>query len=36
MLLGVAFGGERVSPYEWAALGVIVSGVLLLLLDRRR
>ncbi len=36
MLLGVAFGGEKVSPYEWAALGVIVSGVLLLLLDRRR
>jgi drug/metabolite transporter (DMT)-like permease len=39
MLLGVGLAGERVTPFEWAAVGVILTGVLLLLLNhawRRR
>ncbi|MDE2081587.1 MAG: EamA family transporter [Burkholderiales bacterium] len=35
MLLGVAVAGEVVTRYEWAAAGVVVAGVLLLLADRR-
>jgi drug/metabolite transporter (DMT)-like permease len=34
MLLGVAFAGERVTGFEWAAVSVVLAGVLLLL--RRR
>lgn len=36
MLLGVGLGGEQVSGLEWAALGVILSGVVLLLAGARR
>ena len=32
MLLGITFGGETITPFEWAAAGVILSGVILLLL----
>jgi drug/metabolite transporter (DMT)-like permease len=35
LLLGVAFGGELVSGTEWAAVGVILLGVVLLLAGRR-
>lgn len=35
MLLGVALGGERVTPWEWAAAGVVVLGVVLLVLSKR-
>jgi drug/metabolite transporter (DMT)-like permease len=35
MLLGVAVGGESVSPFEWVAVTVVLSGVLLLLGARR-
>jgi drug/metabolite transporter (DMT)-like permease len=35
MLLGVALAGETVTPFEWLAAGVVLSGVLLLLLKRR-
>lgn len=31
LLLGIAFGGESVTPTEWAATGVILVGVILLL-----
>ncbi len=31
MLLGVTFGGETITTYEWAAAGVVLAGVLLLL-----
>jgi len=31
MLLGVAFGGETITPQEWAAAGVVLAGVLLLI-----
>jgi drug/metabolite transporter (DMT)-like permease len=34
MLLGVAFAGEHVTGFEWAAVSVVLAGVLLLL--RRR
>ena len=34
MLLGVAFAGERVTGFEWAAVGVVLAGVLLLLWRR--
>jgi drug/metabolite transporter (DMT)-like permease len=36
MLLGVGLGGERVSPYEWRAAGVVLFGVVLVLLARAR
>jgi drug/metabolite transporter (DMT)-like permease len=29
--LGIAFGGETVTPFEWLAAGVILAGVVLLL-----
>jgi drug/metabolite transporter (DMT)-like permease len=31
MLLGVAVAGEVVSGYEWAAAGVVLAGVVLML-----
>ncbi len=31
MLLGVTFGGETITTYEWAAAGVVLAGVLLLI-----
>jgi drug/metabolite transporter (DMT)-like permease len=31
MLLGVAVAGERVTTFEWVAVGVVLGGVLLLL-----
>lgn len=36
LLLGVGLGGERVSPLEWSAAGVVLVGVVMLLLGRRR
>jgi drug/metabolite transporter (DMT)-like permease len=35
LLLGVALGGEAISAMEWAAAGVILLGVVLLLLGRQ-
>lgn len=35
MLLGVAIAGEQISGYEWAAAGVVLVGVVLLLRGRR-
>jgi drug/metabolite transporter (DMT)-like permease len=35
MLLGVGLGGEVVSGFEWAAAGVVLAGVVLLLAGRR-
>ena len=35
MLLGVALGGETVTGFEWAAVSVILAGVLLLIAVRR-
>ena len=35
LLLGVGFGGELVTGTEWAAVGVILLGVVLLLAGRR-
>jgi drug/metabolite transporter (DMT)-like permease len=34
MVLGVAIGGETVTPLEWGAAAVISAGVLLLALRR--
>ncbi len=34
MLLGVAFAGEQVTGFEWAAVGVVLGGVLMLLWPR--
>ncbi len=34
MLLGVAFAGETVTGFEWAAVSVVLAGVLLLLWRR--
>jgi drug/metabolite transporter (DMT)-like permease len=36
MLLGVAFGGETITGFEWAAAGVVLAGVLLLIAKPRR
>jgi drug/metabolite transporter (DMT)-like permease len=38
LLLGIVFGGEAVTLHEWAATGVILAGVILLLVGsiRRR
>ncbi|RRD55884.1 drug/metabolite exporter YedA [Comamonadaceae bacterium OH2545_COT-014] len=36
LLLGVALGGESVTTGEWVASGVVLAGVLLILLARRR
>jgi drug/metabolite transporter (DMT)-like permease len=35
MLLGVAVAGERITPLEWSAAGVILLGVVLLLRAKR-
>jgi drug/metabolite transporter (DMT)-like permease len=35
MLLGVAIAGEHISGFEWAAAGVVLLGVILLLKGRR-
>jgi drug/metabolite transporter (DMT)-like permease len=35
MLLGVAVGGETVTSFEWAAVSVVLAGVLLLVGTRR-
>jgi drug/metabolite transporter (DMT)-like permease len=35
LLLGVVFGGEVVTGTEWAAVSVILLGVVLLLAGRR-
>lgn len=35
LLLGVTLGGERVSAGEWAAAGVVLAGVVLLLMPQR-
>ena len=35
LLLGVTLGAEVVSAFEWAAAGVVLSGVVLLLAGRR-
>jgi drug/metabolite transporter (DMT)-like permease len=36
MLLGVAVAGETVTHYEWAAAGVVLAGVVLLLWKKGR
>ena len=35
MLLGVAFAGESVTGFEWAAVAVVLAGVVLLMSGRR-
>jgi drug/metabolite transporter (DMT)-like permease len=35
MALGVAVAGEVVSGFEWAAVGVVLAGVVLLVRARR-
>ncbi len=35
LVLGVTFGGERVSAFEWLAAGVVTAGVVLLVAARR-
>lgn len=35
MFLGVSLGGEKVTSHEWAAVGIIVLGVTMLILGRR-
>ncbi|MDH5255550.1 MAG: EamA family transporter [Gammaproteobacteria bacterium] len=36
MLLGVAFGGETITGFEWASAGVVLAGVLLLIAQPRK
>jgi drug/metabolite transporter (DMT)-like permease len=36
MLLGVTLNSERVSSFEWLAVGVILVGVMLLIYGRKR
>jgi drug/metabolite transporter (DMT)-like permease len=36
MLLGVAVAGEVITAYEWAAAGVVLVGVVLMLRGARR
>jgi drug/metabolite transporter (DMT)-like permease len=36
MLLGVAVAGEVITPYEWAAAGVVLIGVVLMLRGAKR
>ena len=36
MLLGVGLAGEVVTPFEWAAVAVVLAGVLLLLANHAR
>ena len=35
LMLGVAIGGEHVTPWEWLSAGVVLAGVVLLFLSRR-
>lgn len=35
LLLGMAIGGERVTPGEWLATGVILTGVVLILWSKQ-
>lgn len=35
LLLGVAIGAERVTPWEWTATGVVLAGVVLIFLGKR-
>ena len=35
LLLGVAVGAERVTPWEWTATGVVLTGVVLIFLGKR-
>jgi len=35
MLLGVVFAGEVVTGFEWAAVAVVLAGVMLLVQARR-
>jgi drug/metabolite transporter (DMT)-like permease len=36
MLLGVVVAGERVTPFEWLSVGVVLAGVVLLMVQRAR
>jgi drug/metabolite transporter (DMT)-like permease len=36
LLLGVTLGREAISPWEWAASGIVMSGVVLLFTGRRK
>jgi drug/metabolite transporter (DMT)-like permease len=36
LFLGVTLGREIVTPSEWAAAGIIMIGVVLLFIGRRR
>jgi len=36
LFLGVTFGGEAVSPWEWVASGIVLVGVILLFAGRRQ
>ncbi|MBW8844738.1 MAG: drug/metabolite exporter YedA [Burkholderiales bacterium] len=36
MLLGVTLAGEQISSHEWAAAGIVLIGVVLLLMGRAR
>jgi drug/metabolite transporter (DMT)-like permease len=36
LFLGVTLGREIISPWEWAAAGIIMTGVVLLFMGRRR
>jgi len=35
MALGVALGGERVTPFEWKSVAVVLGGVILLAWRRK-
>jgi drug/metabolite transporter (DMT)-like permease len=36
LVLGVTLGGETVSAWEWSAAGVVMLGVVILFIGRRR
>ena len=36
LFLGVTFGGEVVTSWEWLASGVVLAGVILLFAGRRQ
>ncbi|SRR5579871_495363 len=36
MLLGVAVGGEQIAPWEWLSAAVVLGGVIILFVSRRR
>lgn len=35
LLLSMAIGGERITAWEWAAIGIILLGVVLIFLGKR-